>query len=106
MRVSVCALRQGHPGAVRRQDRQARIQGANSISTRERFTSSPWAYDGRIFCLSEEGKTYVMAAGDTFQLLGVNPLDEMALASPAIVGDRLLIRTESRLYSIRRAGRR
>ena len=66
------------------------------------FTSSPWAYDGKIFCLSEEGKTYVMAAGDTFQLLGVNSLDEMALASPAMVGDRLLIRTENRLYSIRR----
>jgi len=28
-------------------------------------------------------------------------LDEMALATPAIVGDRLVIRTETRLYSIR-----
>ena len=27
--------------------------------------------------------------------------DEMAMASPAIVGDRLLIRTRSKLYSIR-----
>ena len=67
------------------------------------FTASPWAYDGKIFALSEEGATFVIRAGEEFELLGVNPLDEFALASPAIVGDRLLIRTQSRLYSIRRA---
>ena len=66
------------------------------------FTSSPWAYNGKIFCLSEEGDTYVVAAGEEFELLHVNPLGEMAQATPAMVGERLLIRTESRLYSIRR----
>lgn len=65
------------------------------------FTSSPWAYNGKIFCLSEEGKTFAIAAGDKFELLHANLLDEMAQATPAIVGDRLLLRTESRLYSIR-----
>ena len=65
------------------------------------FTSSPWAYNGKVFCLSEEGKTFVIAAGDKFELLHINLLDEMAQATPAIVGDRLLLRTESRLYSIR-----
>jgi outer membrane protein assembly factor BamB len=64
------------------------------------FTSSPWAYNGKVFCLSEEGKTVVIAAGEKFELLHVNLLDEMAQATPAIVGDRLLLRTESRLYSI------
>jgi len=66
------------------------------------FTTSPWAYNGKLFCLSEEGQTFVIAAGEEFKLLHVNPLDEMALASPALVGERLLIRTEGRLYSIRR----
>ena len=28
------------------------------------FTSSPWAYSGKIFCLNEEGKTFVIAAGE------------------------------------------
>lgn len=65
------------------------------------FTSSPWAYDGKIFCINEEGDTFVISAGDEFELLHVNSLGEMALASPAIVGDRLLIRTQSRLWSIR-----
>ncbi len=67
------------------------------------FTTSPWAYNGKLFCLSEEGQTFVIAAGEKFQLLHVNALDEMAQATPAIVGERLLVRTESRLYSIRRA---
>jgi outer membrane protein assembly factor BamB len=65
------------------------------------FTASPWAYGGKVFLMSEEGNTFVVEAGEEFRLLGVNSLDEFALASPAIVGDRLLIRTQSRLYSIR-----
>jgi len=66
------------------------------------FTTSPWAYNGKLFCLSEEGQTFVVATGEEFKLSHVNPLDDMVLASPALVGDRLLIRTEHRLYSIRR----
>ncbi len=64
------------------------------------FTSSPWAYNGKVFCLSEEGKTFVVEAGETFKLLRSNPLEEMAQATPAIVGNRLLLRTETKLYSI------
>jgi outer membrane protein assembly factor BamB len=74
---------------------KSRIEGG------EAFTSSPWAYNGKVFCLNEEGKTFVIAAGEKYELLHVNPLDEMAQATPAMVGDRLLLRTESRLYSIR-----
>ena len=66
------------------------------------FTTSPWAYNGKLFCLSEEGQTFVVATGDEFKLLHVNELDDFAQASPALVGERLLIRTERRLYSIRR----
>jgi outer membrane protein assembly factor BamB len=65
------------------------------------FTASPWAYNGKVFVLGEEGTTYVIEAGEEYRLLGDNQLDEWAMASPAIVGDRLLIRTQSRLYSIR-----
>jgi outer membrane protein assembly factor BamB len=65
------------------------------------FTTSPWAYNGKLFCLSEEGQTFVVGTGEQFQLLRVNELDDMAQASPALVGERLLIRTEHRLYSFR-----
>jgi outer membrane protein assembly factor BamB len=71
-------------------------------TTATAFTTSPWAYNGKLFCLSEEGQTFVIATGEEFQLLHVNELDDMTQASPALVGDRLLIRTERRLYSIRR----
>ena len=67
------------------------------------FTTSPWAYNGKLFCLSEEGQTFVITTGEQFQLSHVNELDEMAQASPALVGERLLIRTEHLLYSIHRA---
>lgn len=66
------------------------------------FTTSPWAYNGKLFCLSEEGQTFVISTGEEFKLLHVNALDDFALASPALVGDRLLLRTEHKLYSIRR----
>ena len=65
------------------------------------FTTSPWAYNGKLFCLSEEGQTFVVKTGEEFQLSHVNELNDFALASPAIVGERLLIRTEHRLYSVR-----
>jgi hypothetical protein len=42
----------------------------------------------------------VIEAGPTYKLIGKNPLDEMSLASPAIAGRRVLIRTASHLYSI------
>jgi hypothetical protein len=46
------------------------------------FTSSPWAYNGRVFMLDEEGKTYVIAAGEKFELLRTNVLEDMTLANP------------------------
>ena len=67
---------------------------------RSGFTSSPWAYDGKVFCLSEDGDTFVFKAGRTFKLLHVNRLaeDDMCMATPAIAGNKLLIRTAARLY--------
>ena len=67
------------------------------------FTSSPWACNGRVFCLNEDGITFVLRAGEKFELLHTNKLaeDDMCLATPALAGDRLLIRTAVRLYCIR-----
>jgi outer membrane protein assembly factor BamB len=70
------------------------------------FTSSPWAAGGRVFCLNEDGVCYVLRAGDKFELLHTNKLadDDMCMATPALAGDRLLIRTAVRLYCIRARG--
>ncbi|HWH70554.1 MAG TPA: hypothetical protein VNT26_14295, partial [Candidatus Sulfotelmatobacter sp.] len=67
------------------------------------FTASPWAHNGRVFCLNEDGVTFVIRAGERFELLQKNQLaaDDMCLATPALAGDRLLIRSGARLYCIR-----
>lgn len=65
------------------------------------FTASLWAYHGKLFCLSEEGDTFVIKAGPEFKLLGKNSLGELCMATPAIVSDGLIIRTESHLLRIR-----
>jgi outer membrane protein assembly factor BamB len=64
------------------------------------FTSSPWAYNGKIFCLSEDGDTYVVEAGTDFRVVRANRLEELCLASPAVADGKLLLRTASRLYCI------
>ncbi len=64
------------------------------------FTSSPWAYNGKIFALSEDGDTFVIQAGSEYKLVGKNSLDEMCMATPAIVKGSLIIRTATKLYRI------
>ena len=66
------------------------------------FTASPWAYNGLIFCANEYGETFVVRAGPRFELLHRNLLaeDDMIMASPAIARDRLLVRTDRRLYCL------
>jgi len=64
------------------------------------FTASPWAAGDRIFCLSEDGETFVIKAGPKFEILGTNRLDEMTLATPALSRGSVLIRTQSKLYRV------
>ena len=76
------------------------IYGRTRIKPGSGFTASPWAYNGRIFLLGEDGDTFVVRAGPEFELLGTNSLNEMALATPAVVRGSLILRTQSKLYRI------
>lgn len=76
------------------------VYGKKRFAPGASFTASPWAYNGRLFFLSEEGDTYVVKAGPEFELETTNPLDEIAMASPAISGDKLLIRTGTKIHCI------
>ena len=80
------------------------IYSRQRIAVGAAFTSSPWAYNGRIFALSEDGDTYVIQAGTEYALLGVNALDEFSMATPAIAQGSLFIRTAAKLYRIREGG--
>ena len=65
------------------------------------FTASPWAYRGHVFALSEAGDTYVFKAGKQYELIRVNHTGGMSMSNPALAGDRLLIRNQTHLFSIR-----
>jgi hypothetical protein len=58
--------------------------------------------NGRIFVLSEDGDTFVIQVGPEYKLLGRDSLNEMSLASPAVAGNSLFIRTATKLYRISR----
>ena len=64
------------------------------------FTSSPWAYNGMVFVLSEDGDTYVLDSNDRFRLVATNSLGEVAMSTPAIVRGNLFIRTRSHLWRL------
>jgi len=72
------------------------------IAKMDSFTTSPWAYNGKIFCLSENGVTYVIQAGKEFKIIAKNNLDELCMSTPAIANQSLIIRTATKLYRIQK----
>ena len=64
------------------------------------YSASPLAGDGRIYFSSEEGVTTVIAASREFQRLASNPLSGRILASLAVAGRSLILRSDSHLYRI------
>jgi outer membrane protein assembly factor BamB len=64
------------------------------------FSASPVAGDGKIYFLSENGETIVMRAGRSPEVLARNKIDGRTLASPAISGGRLFLRTDDALIAI------
>ena len=78
------------------------VYGKMRVRERQRtpFTSSPWAYGDKVFCLSEDGDCFVYRAGRKNELLHVNKLDELCMATPGIARGSLFIRTASKLYRI------
>ena len=49
---------------------------------------------------SGSGKTTVIRPGDTYEHVATNELEDGCMASPAVVGDALILRTRSALYRI------
>jgi outer membrane protein assembly factor BamB len=72
---------------------QGRLQGG--------FSASPIHAQGCLYCSNEQGVCFLLATGKEFKVLGRNDLSERTLASPAAANGRLLLRTESMLYSVK-----
>ena len=78
--------------------------GTGEIHWRERlggnFSASPVYADGRIYFLNEDGETTVIAPGEQFRKLTTNRLDGRTLASIAVSGGALFLRTDRYLYRL------
>jgi outer membrane protein assembly factor BamB len=64
------------------------------------FSSSPVAAGGRLYVTNEEGRTYVIGAASSFQLLKENELGESVMATPAIAEGVLYVRGRRHLFAI------
>ncbi len=64
------------------------------------YSAAPLLADGRIYVGSEEGKVATLAPGREFKLLAENKLDGGFMASPAVSGKALFLRSKTHLYRI------
>jgi outer membrane protein assembly factor BamB len=71
---------------------QERLPGA--------FTASPVFAGSSLYATNEAGKTFVLKAGPTFELVATNDLGEATLATPAVCGGGLFVRTDRHLYCL------
>ncbi len=66
------------------------------------FKSSPVGVNGRLYLASEEGDVLVVKMGEQFEVIGKNTLaDQMFIATPAVAGGSMYLRSTSALYCIR-----
>jgi outer membrane protein assembly factor BamB len=64
------------------------------------YSASPLYADGRIYCFSEEGRITVLKPGRRLEVLAENQLANGFMASPAVAGKALFLRTKTHLYRI------
>jgi outer membrane protein assembly factor BamB len=64
------------------------------------FAASPLAADGRLYFFDSWNKGYVVEAADTFKLLATNKTESGCMASPAVFGKAIILRTKTHLYRI------
>jgi outer membrane protein assembly factor BamB len=64
------------------------------------FWASPVVADGRLHFANDQGETYVLDPGREYKALAVNRLDDGCMASPAVAGKALFLRTKTHLYCL------
>jgi outer membrane protein assembly factor BamB len=76
------------------------VYGRKRIDVGAIFSASPIVVDGKLYCLSEDGDVYVIRTGPEFEVLAKNSLGESVMASPAVSGGKMFVRTIKHLYCI------
>ncbi len=64
------------------------------------FAASPILAGDRLYFFDARGSAKVVQAGADFRVLATNTLDAGCMASPAVVGNALIVRTKTHLYRI------
>ncbi|HWS88296.1 MAG TPA: PQQ-binding-like beta-propeller repeat protein [Pyrinomonadaceae bacterium] len=64
------------------------------------FTASPVAADGKVYLSSEDGEIFVFKAGPKHELLSVNPMGEVLMATPAISDGMLIVRGINHVFAV------
>ena len=64
------------------------------------YSASPICAGGRIYFFDESGTSTVIEAGPAYKVIAVNRLDDGFMASPAVSGGALYLRTKKALYRI------
>ncbi len=62
--------------------------------------ASLWADEKHVFILDESGTTHVIPAGPTFERVAANKVADLFWSTPAVAGNRLLLRGVEKLYCI------
>jgi outer membrane protein assembly factor BamB len=65
-----------------------------------KYAASPIHADGRLYFFNQSGETTVLKPGRTFQLLATSTLADGFMASPAVAGKALILRTKTSLYRV------
>ncbi|MDF1572425.1 MAG: PQQ-binding-like beta-propeller repeat protein [Bacteroidales bacterium] len=65
------------------------------------YIASPVSADGKIYLASYSGKITVLKEGKQPAVISMNPLDGKILATPAISGNNLYVRTSKHLYAFK-----
>ena len=90
----------GGGGLVAVADAKTGTIALNERLYKGKCSASPLAGDGKIYITNETGTTVVMKAGPSGEILATNDIGEETLATPAISGTAIYLRTKTTLYCI------
>ena len=65
------------------------------------FAASPIYADGRIYFFDARGKATLITPGSAYTEIATNQLGDGCMASPAVVGQSLIVRSKTSLYRIK-----
>ena len=64
------------------------------------YSAAPLIAGDRVYFFSEDGRAFVLQAGPAFKVLATNTLGDGFMATPAVIGNSLILRSRTQLYRI------